>query len=114
LKFSEKAFDTMFQKIPKFGLGLSQGLAHRLDEVSAQIPLPKYDARKGAPSTGVLKLIPKEFCQRHRVLPLEVDGNVLTVGVVAIPRPRSSPPSASMSPAWSSIPSAPIFRSSTR
>ncbi|MGH9319388.1 MAG: PilT/PilU family type 4a pilus ATPase [Vicinamibacteria bacterium] len=85
LKFSEKAFEAMFQKIPKFGLGLSQGLAHRLDEVSAQIPLPKYDARKGAPSTDVLKLIPKEFCQRHRVLPLEVDGNVLTVGVVDDP-----------------------------
>ncbi len=85
LKFSEKAFDTMFQKIPKFGLGLSQGLAHRLDEVSAQIPLPKYDSRRGAPSTDVLKLIPKEFCQRHRVLPLEVDGNVLTVGVVDDP-----------------------------
>jgi len=85
LKFSEKAFDTMFQKIPKFGLGLSQGLAHRLDEVSAQIPLPKYDARKGAPGTDVLKLIPKEFCQRHRVLPLEVDGNILTVGVVDDP-----------------------------
>jgi len=85
LKFSEKAFDTMFQKIPKFGLGLSQGLAVRLDEVSAQIPLPKYDGRKGVPGTDVLKLIPKEFCQRHRVLPLEVDGNVLTVGVVDDP-----------------------------
>ena len=46
LKFGTKAFDTMFQKIPKFGLGLSQGLAHRLDEVSGQIPLPKYDGRK--------------------------------------------------------------------
>ncbi|HJS75483.1 MAG TPA: PilT/PilU family type 4a pilus ATPase [Vicinamibacteria bacterium] len=85
LKFSDKAFDTMFQKIPKFGLGLSQGLAHRLDEVSAQIPLPKYDRRRGAPSTDVLKLIPKEFCQRHRVLPLHIDGNVLTVGVVDDP-----------------------------
>jgi twitching motility protein PilT len=85
LKFSNKAFDTMFQKIPKFGLGLSQGLAHRLDEVSGHIPLPKYDARKGIPETDVLKLIPKEFCQRHRVLPLEVDGNVLTVGVVDDP-----------------------------
>ncbi len=85
LKYSEKAFDTMFQKIPKFGLGLSQGLAHRLDEVSGQIPLPKYDARKGSPSNDVLRLIPKEFCQRHRVMPLEVDGNVLTVGVVDDP-----------------------------
>jgi twitching motility protein PilT len=85
LKFSDKAFDTMFQKIPKFGLGLSQGLAKRLDEVSAQIPLPKYDSRKGAPPADVLKLIPKEFCQRHRLLPLEVEGNVLTVGVVDDP-----------------------------
>jgi twitching motility protein PilT len=85
LKFSSKAFDTMFQKIPKFGLGLSQGLAHRLDEVSVQIPLPQYDARKGTPATEVLRLLPKEFCQRHRVLPLEVDGNVLTLGTVDDP-----------------------------
>ena len=98
LKFSQKAFDTMFQKIPKFGIGLSQGLAHRLDEVSGQIPLPKYDMRKGPPDEDVLKLPPKEFCQRHRVLPLEVDGNVLTLGVIddpstavvsAIPEARS-------------------------
>ena len=85
LKFSQKAFDTMFQKIPKFGVGLSQGLAHRLDEVSGQIPLPKYDMRKGPPDEDVLKLLPKEFCQRHRVLPLEVDGNVLTLGVIDDP-----------------------------
>ena len=85
LKFSQKAFDTMFQKIPRFGVGLSRGLAHRLDEISGQIPLPKYDTRKGAPGTDVLNLIPKEFCQRHRVMPLEVDGNVLTVGVVDDP-----------------------------
>ena len=85
LKFSQKAFDTMFQKIPRFGVGLSRGLAHRLDEISGQIPLPKYDTRKGAPGTDVLNLIPKEFCQRHRVMPLEVDGNVLTVGVVDEP-----------------------------
>ena len=85
LKFSSKGFDTMFQKIPKFGLGLSQGLAHRLDEVSVQIPLPQYDMRKGSPEAEVLRLLPKEFCQRHRVLPLEVDGNVLTLGVVDDP-----------------------------
>ena len=85
LKFSQKAFDTMFQKIPKFGIGLSQGLAHRLDQLSGQIPLPNYDERKGAPKEEVLKLLPKEFCQRHRVLPLEVDGNVLTLGVVDDP-----------------------------
>ncbi len=85
LKFSQKAFDTMFQKIPKFGIGLSQGLAHRLDEISGQIPLPKYDMPEGPPNADVLKLLPKEFCQRHRVLPLEVDGNVLTLGVIDDP-----------------------------
>ncbi len=60
LKFSQKAFDTMIQKIPKFGVGLSEGLAHRLDQVSGQILLPSYDDRKGAPQEDVLKLLPKE------------------------------------------------------
>jgi hypothetical protein len=85
LKLSSKGFDTMFRKIPKFGLGLSQGLAHRLDEVSVQIPLPQYAMRKTSPEAEVLRFLPKEFCQRHRVPPLEVGGNVLTLGVVDDP-----------------------------
>lgn len=85
LKFGAKAFDAMFQKIPNFGLGLSSGLAFRLQQLSGKVPLPSYDAGKGRPKSDVLALLPMEMVQRHRVLPLEVDGKVLTVGLVDDP-----------------------------
>jgi twitching motility protein PilT len=85
LKYGAKAFEAMFQKIPDFGVALSSGLAYRLQQVSGKVPLPDYDVRKGAPAAGVVKLLPVELRQRHRVLPLEVDGNVLTLGFVDDP-----------------------------
>jgi twitching motility protein PilT len=85
LRFPGKAFTAMFQKVPEFGWAISAGLAHRLQQVSSKMPLPDYDTRKGAPSAEVLGLLPFEFVQRHRVLPLEVKGNALTLGVVDDP-----------------------------
>jgi twitching motility protein PilT len=85
IKFSEKAFAAMFQKIPNFGLGVSTGLAYRLQQVSGKMPLSDYDSRKGVPGAEVLALLPMELLQRHRILPLEVSGNVLTLGLVDDP-----------------------------
>jgi twitching motility protein PilT len=85
LKFGAKAFDAMFQKIPEFGAALSAGLAHRVRQLSGRVPLPDYDTRKGPPKGEVATLLPLDFQQRHRVLPLEVDGNVLTLGLVDEP-----------------------------
>ncbi len=85
LRFAEKAFEAMFQKIPGFGMGLSTGLAHRLSQVSGKIRLPEYDTRKGEPSVETASLLPSELCRRHRMLPLEKDGAVLTVGFVDEP-----------------------------
>ncbi len=48
LRFNDKAFEAMFQKIPNFGAGLSSGLAYRLQQVSGRVPLPEYDVAAGA------------------------------------------------------------------
>jgi twitching motility protein PilT len=85
LKFGAKAFEAMFSKIPDFGAALSTGLAHRVRALSGRVPLPDYDTRKGPPRPEVAGLLPVDFRQRHRVLPLEVDGNVLTLGMVDDP-----------------------------
>lgn len=83
LKFNALAFDGMFQKIPQFGQGVCQGLAHRLSEVSGKsYSLPSYDTAQGAPSAEVMSLLPMELCQRHRVLPLNLTGSNLTLGLV--------------------------------
>jgi twitching motility protein PilT len=85
LKFGAKAFEAMFQKIPEFGAALSAGLAQRVWHLSGKVPLPDYDARKGVPKPQIVNLLPLDLRQRHRVLPLEVDGNVLTLGLVDDP-----------------------------
>ncbi len=84
LKFSSKAFEQMFQKIPGFGAALSSGLAHRVNQLSGRIEIPEM-AQPPQPSAEVLDMLPIELIQRHRVLPLRVDENVLTIGVVDPP-----------------------------
>jgi twitching motility protein PilT len=84
LQFSGRAFEAMFQKIPGFGMGLSAGLAYRLSRVSAGV-LPAYDRTQGLPSPDVLDLLATDFMQRHRVVPLRMDTNVLTLGLVDDP-----------------------------
>ena len=83
LKFTARAFEAMFKKIPEFGVALSSGLAYRLHHVSDR-QLPAHDARV-RPTDEVLDLLPVELLQRHRILPLKVEGNQLTLGFVDEP-----------------------------
>ncbi|MDP1826055.1 MAG: PilT/PilU family type 4a pilus ATPase [Archangium sp.] len=83
-RFEAKAFHGMFQKIPSFGLATSRMLAARLQKASHQIPLPDFEGST-TPPPEVLSLLPIDFLQRHRVLPLAVEGNVLTLGFVDDP-----------------------------
>ena len=83
LRFSARAFEAMFKKIPDFGEALSSGLAHRLHHVSDR-QLPAHDP-KVRPSDEVLDLLPVELLQRHRVVPVALEGNVLTLGLVDEP-----------------------------
>ena len=84
LKFSSKAFDAMFQKIPQFGAALSSGLAHRVHQLSGRIEIPEMP-QPTPPAPEILDLLPMEMIQRHRVLPLRLDDNVITLGVVDAP-----------------------------
>ena len=47
LKFTARAFEAMFKKIPEFGVALSSGLAYRLHHVSDR-QLPAHDAQRAA------------------------------------------------------------------
>jgi twitching motility protein PilT len=85
LGFSRNGFLQMFQKVPEFGWAISAGLAHRLQQVSGKMPLPEHDAQKGLPPAEVVRLLPFDFVQRQRVLPLESKENALTIGVVDDP-----------------------------
>jgi hypothetical protein len=83
LRFSARAFEAMFKKIPDFGEALSSGLAYRLHHVSDR-QLPVHDP-KVRPTEDVLDLLPVELLQRHRVVPVALQGNALTLGFVDEP-----------------------------
>ena len=85
MKFKAKAFEQMFQKIPGFGMGLSAGLALRLQQLSGKVPLPEYDLATAPPSAETLALLPMPFIQRHRAVPLKQEGKLLTLGFVDDP-----------------------------
>jgi len=84
LRFEAQAFWQMFQQVPGFGAAVTRGLASHLKELSARVPIPRYEP-KAAPDPAVLGLLPLGFVQRHRVLPLESAGNLLTLGFVDDP-----------------------------
>jgi twitching motility protein PilT len=84
-KFKAKAFEQMFLKIPGFGLGLSAGLAQRVQRLSGMVPLPDYDLQEAPPTPEVLGLLPMPFIQRHRAVPLRQEGSVVTLGFVDDP-----------------------------
>jgi twitching motility protein PilT len=90
LRFTAHGFDEMFKKIPGFGIGVCQGLAYRLHQVSGSaVPLPEHDPGQALPAPEVLALLPAEFRQRHRVLPLALEGNVVRLGFVDDPTPAA-------------------------
>src|SRR6185503_5857663 len=84
LRFDAAQFWQMFQQVPGFAVAIARGMAFHLKELSGRVPIPRYEP-KGAPDHGVVGLLPLGFVQRHRVLPLESDGNVLTLGFVDDP-----------------------------
>jgi twitching motility protein PilT len=84
LRFDAVTFRPMYNQIPNFGFAISRGLAHRLELLTHRLPVSRVEPGR-LPDPGVVSMIPLAFLQRHRVLPLEVDGNVLVLGFVDAP-----------------------------
>ena len=88
VRYAEAAFHKLFRAVPSFGAALCQALARRLAEADRHLSIPDSDPDAGAPSTEAASLLPIDFVQRYDVLPLGLEGNVLTLGFVHDPRPR--------------------------
>jgi pilus retraction protein PilT len=87
LQFEEQAFHTMFERIPGFGLAVSRALAVRLQTSAQQIPLKAHDQKEQIPESKVINMLPIEFLQRHRVVPVHTDGQLMVLGFVNDPSP---------------------------
>ncbi len=88
LNFGAETFQKMFDEVPGFRKSLARGLASRLEDLSEMV-LPEHKAADGTPAEDVFSLLPLSFVQRHRVLPVKVDGNVITVGFIEDPTPQA-------------------------
>ncbi len=88
LRFEKAFFTEMFRRFPEFGLITCRILAERVDSASRSIPLPHARDKGLKPDMALLSLLPPDFLQRHRVLPLALEGNVISLGFVEDPAPE--------------------------
>jgi twitching motility protein PilT len=86
--FDRATFMVMYEKIPGFGLAVCRGLARRLSAAGRKPAAADKPADREMPKREVLELLPVEFMQRHRVVPLRVAGSVITIGFALEPDAR--------------------------
>lgn len=87
LSFDKQFFTEMFKTLPGFALVTSRVLARRLQLAARSMPISSAAPAAGKPDPAARKLLPIEFIQRHRVLPLSVKDNILSIGFVEDPTP---------------------------
>jgi twitching motility protein PilT len=80
-RFPSSFFEEMAAGVPGFGLSLARATVKRLQQAIRHLPLPEHDG-EALPGPDLLGLLPMEFMQRHRVLPVQSSGNRLTIGFV--------------------------------
>ncbi|MBL93126.1 MAG: hypothetical protein CMH56_15095 [Myxococcales bacterium] len=85
MAMDSSTFDRMFEKVPGFGKAIARALSKRLSEASQHMSLPLYDKEVTAVSKEARALLPMDFMQRHRTIPLEIQGNHIKVGLVDAP-----------------------------
>jgi pilus retraction protein PilT len=87
LRFDARVFDAMMKQLPAFALALCQMLAERVGSGNLA---PRTSAEDDMePDALALEMLPVETWQRFQMLPMEVNGNVLTVGFVQNPSPTA-------------------------
>ena len=84
-RFPAAFFDDMAARVPGFGLALARSVAKRLQRALHRVPLPDHPEDAAIPAAEVVRLLPREFALRHRVVPLQLDGGTLTLGFVDAP-----------------------------
>ncbi len=88
LMFDSKFFNEMFMKLPSLGLVTCKVLAQRLQQSSRKFLNQAVSPADMVVNPEVMKLLPVEFMQRQRVLPMKAEGNILTIGFVDDPSPQ--------------------------
>ncbi|MGD1104083.1 MAG: ATPase, T2SS/T4P/T4SS family [Terriglobia bacterium] len=78
----QSAFDEVLLTSSKVGLAMSRVLAERLDEANQQTGIEYINLAKLQFDPRVIKLLPQQMMQQHRVLPVAFSNNRLTLAMV--------------------------------
>jgi type IV pilus assembly protein PilB len=78
----QTAFDEVLLTSSKVGLAMSRVLAERLDETNQQTGIEYINLAKLHFDPMVIKLLPQQMMQQHRVLPVAFSNNRLTLAMV--------------------------------
>jgi twitching motility protein PilT len=89
LRFSQTFFTNMFHRLPTFAMVTCKVLAKRLQAASRNILPVTQGSESVKPEKEAFGLLPIEFIQRHRVLPIRSEGNVLHLGFLEDPTPKA-------------------------
>ena len=82
LRLTRQVVEMVFERAPSWGPIIGRLLAGRVRRAESAVPLPHHDLARSPPSDDVFKLLPLEFIQRQRVMPIASQGSNLTVGFV--------------------------------
>ena len=85
LQLPAAVLQLLFERAPAFARELTKALAGRLVHEGHQVPLPWYDLERSPPDSETLQLVPPQFVQRQRVVPLRSQGNQVLLGFVDDP-----------------------------
>ncbi len=78
----QSAFDEVLLTSSKVGLAMSRVLAERLDEANQQTGIEYISLAKLQFDPRVIKLLPHQMMQQHKVIPLAFSSNRLTLAMV--------------------------------
>ena len=78
----QTAFDEVLLTSSKVGLAMSRVLAERLDEANQQTGIEYINLAKLQFDPRVIKLLPQQVMQQHRVIPIAFSNNRLTLAMV--------------------------------
>ncbi len=70
----------LFQRSPGFALAYTQQVGAKYLQEARKVPLPFYDVSKSPMTSEVVNLLPPQFIERQRVLPVASQGNRLLLG----------------------------------
>ena len=89
LRFDTNVFKALFDKVPGVGFAVAAALARDLQRATKRSLGPQYNLATAPPPPDVFSLLPFEFIQRHRVVPVRSEGQAVTLGCVDEPTEKT-------------------------